>query len=115
MRQHRQLAVARDSRQADSEGDVGTARGGIAARVIMNQDKAGRADCVTTAEDLADADPDFADRTSRNGFRRQQVAIIVNEESHHPFVRFASQGRNILLKLCQAAQLPRVRRDRGPL
>ena len=115
MRQHRQLAVARDARQADSEGDVGTARRWIAARVIMNQYISGRADCVTTAEDLADAYPDLAYRAARNGFRRQQVAMLIKEEGQHPFVCFGSQGRNILLKLGQAGQSPRVRGDRGPL
>ena len=115
MRQHRQLAVARDARQADSEGDVGLARRRIAARVIMNQDEASSADRATPAYDMTDADTYFADRTSRNGFYRKQVAMLVNEEGQHPFLRFGSQRRDILFKLGQAAQSPRMSRDGGPL
>ena len=113
--QHRQLAVTRDAREADSEGDVGLARRRIAARVIMDQDEARRAHSAASIDDVSDADTNFANCPASDSLRRQQVAMIVKEESKHPFVCFDRQGGDILFELGQAAQSPRMSRDSGPL
>lgn len=72
--------------------DVAAARGRIARRMVVNENERGRADVERVAHDLARVDRSLVHRPFRDGFGKQPI-LRIEEQNSKPFHRAISHIR----------------------
>jgi hypothetical protein len=108
MLDQRQVELGRQAAQAIGDEDVRPARRGIARRMVVDEEEAGRADRPSAKVDLAEVDLAFADPAARHRLHRQQVELVVDEQRQQPLARLVGQRPDIGHQRRLVADVPRV-------